>query len=761
MLASGRKEGRMKQAGYLLALALAMLAAMALKGVLLTPPSPPDQPGATAFDANRAIARLERILGDQRPHPVDSDAGDAVRARLIAEMRSVGLNPRVTDDFACNERRGRAVSCARVRNLIATIGPAEGNHLLLVSHYDSTPAGPGASDDGIGVASMLEVAALLRGRGLARPITFLFNEGEESGLIGARAFLARDPLAGRVDTAVNLESRGVTGPAIMFETSRPNGTAVALYRTAGRPVANSLSTDLYRLIPNSTDVAVFEERPWTILNFAVIGNETRYHSAGDDLAALDRRSLQHMGGQLLDVAGRVAAGEMPAADGERLYTDLAGRVLIVLPLLFGLVLLGILLLFFLVEGWRRGALGRPLLAMALAVAGSAALAFAFHFLLGLVRAGDYWRAYPIVATTAVHACALAAGVIALLAVAGTAERTRLRAAFWLFFTGLGGAICFVAPGAAIFFLAPPLAAAMGMVAKRWWPWAERAGAIAAALLLFLTMGPALALFEELMSSSPPWIFAPLGAAIMLPALIELRLLLARLPALLATAGALDLAITAAIVAAFTPTYSAERQQLFTIEYVWDEGARTARFAVNNDGAPVPYGGDWQRTEMPYATRRRWAAPAPPPAAPLTGPTVELVSREPVAGVMRVRLRLRLNGAESVALVAPASASLRAAGADGFIRPFEPGAGDGRSFVRCAGRACDGAVLDLILDRPQPIDFTIVGTRPGLPPEAAALARARPENARAQYGPDSTITLGRFRFIGTAPPVNPVPPPPPS
>jgi len=97
-------------------------------------------------------------------------------------------------------RRGQAVACARIRNVVATIGPAEGRHLLLVSHYDSTPTGPGASDDGIGVASMIEVAALMRGQALKRPVTFLFDEGEEAGLIGARAFLERDPLAGRVTT---------------------------------------------------------------------------------------------------------------------------------------------------------------------------------------------------------------------------------------------------------------------------------------------------------------------------------------------------------------------------------------------------------------------------------------------------------------------------------------------------------------------------------------------------------------------------------
>src|SRR3954466_10325442 len=166
----------------------------------------------------------------------------------------MGLGPRVTDDWACNgDPRSRSLSCARVRNVVATIGPATGPHLLLVSHYDSTAAGPGAADDGIGVATMLEIASILKDRKLARPVTLLFDEGEEAGLLGAHAFLEHDPLAGRIESLVNFEARGVTGPATMFETSRPNGAAVAAFKAAAvRPVANSLTADFYRLIPNST-----------------------------------------------------------------------------------------------------------------------------------------------------------------------------------------------------------------------------------------------------------------------------------------------------------------------------------------------------------------------------------------------------------------------------------------------------------------------------------------------------------------------------
>ena len=65
--------------------------------------------------------------------------------------------------------------------------------------------------------------------------------------------------------------------------------------------------------------------------------------------------------------------------------------------------------------------------------------------------------------------------------------------------------------------------------------------------------------------------------------------------------------------ALTPAYSADRQQLFGIEYVWDADARTGRWAVNNDGAPVPYDADWERAELPYSTRRRWVARAPLPS----------------------------------------------------------------------------------------------------------------------------------------------------
>jgi len=383
----------------------------------------------------------------------------------------------------------------------------------------------------------------------------------------------------------------------------------------------------------------------------------------------------------------------------------------------------------------------PLLAVGVALAGSAAPAFAGHFIVQALRPGDYWRAYPLATTSAVYASAIAASVIALLFVARTRERTKLRVAFWLLFTALGGALCFVAPGAAIYFLAPPLAAAVGMAGQRRFAKAEQVGVIVAALLLYITFGPALGLFEDLLNGGPFWAFAPLGAAIMLPVLIELGPMLAKIRVVFAFALAIDLAIAGWLVAALMPAYSADRQQLFTIEYVRDGDG--ARFAVNNDGAAVPYAAAWQRTEMPYTTRRRWAATAP--AVAVAAPAVTLVGQQPVEGGRRLRLRIATNGNETIALIAPPEAGLRAAGAPAFMQRFGQGAADDKYYVRCIGRACDGAALDLVVAGTGPLDLVTVGTRSGLPPAAAALVRARPATARPQYGPDATIAIGRLRL----------------
>jgi hypothetical protein len=744
-MAFGERGDKMKRnlaAGLVLAL---LVAAMAMKAWPTTVPAlEPARPGG--FDQVRAATRLARVLGDQRPHPVDSTADDAVRTRLVAELRVMGLASRVTDHWACNgDPRSRGLSCARVRNVVATIGPATGRHLLLASHYDSTATGPGAADDGIGVASMLEIASILKDRKLARPVTFLFDEGEEAALLGAKAFLEHDPLAGQVDSAINLEARGVTGPAIMFETSRPNGDAIRHFaRSAVRPVANSMTADIYRLIPNSTDVSVFARRPWTILNYAIIGNETRYHSPGDTIAALDRRSLQHMGDQALAAADELSAAPVQDRGGARLYADLLGRSLVTLPLTVGVALAALLLVGF---GWtalrRPGGRRRSISTMLAALAGSSATVFAAQTLVGWMRGGEYARAHPEVSSLAVDVAALAVSSAALLWLARPLARDRLRAGYWLLFLLIGCILAGIAPGVLIFFLAPPLAALAGVALERLWTGAERVMALLAWALLFVTWAPLLYLGQVLLGFAGGAIFAAVSALILLPALIELKPALVRIPPRLLLGGAFGAALLAWLYVALVPAYSSDRKQLLRIEYALEGGK--GRWLLASDGGSLPslFAGFGKPEKVAWSAAKRRAAPAPILAAPT--PAIDKLADRLSSQGRILTLRLRADGAEQIVLRGEPDSAVRAVRLGGSLAFTGKGAAKDPYFVRCAGRSCDGAVVDLLVGGTGPVVLTVIGIRSGLPPEGAALIRARPANAQPQYSPDVMIGVTKVRL----------------
>jgi hypothetical protein len=729
----------------LAAVLLLVLGAMAAKSLLVEVPHLRLHSTPGEFDSTRAKARLAFLLGNERPHPSDTLADDQVRARLVAQLQQIGLTPIVRDQFACNELfKQRGVSCARVRNVIAILGPPTGKALLLNAHYDSVPVGPGASDDGIGVATLLEVAANLKDKPLKRPVILLFNEGEELGLVGARAFLA-DPLSRNVDALINLEARGVRGPVNMFETSLPNAAPIAVYAAVVRnPVANSLSTDVYRLMPNYTDVNSFSERNWLTLNLAPIGNETRYHSAGDEISALDPATLQHMGDQTLALALALANGTPRAAGGDRIFMDISGRALISLPLIVGASLLVALLIAFGATGTRRRGLGRAAAVVLGSLAGSAALAWLALAAIGAARHGMFWRAEPVWTHLATYASTILAATFFLASVGRALEVRQLRGGFWLIFLVIGALIGLAAPGGIIFFLFPPLIVLMGMIAVRSWRPAEAAASAAAILVLYLTWGAMLGLLEELLNDGPMWLFAPLGALLILPALIEAKPLIDRAQLRAAAAISAMAALVGWAAAAAAPAYSADRQQRFLIEHVTNAVTGKAYWSIVNDRSPPPaaYGriAHWRWTALPYLDGDRWVADAAP-AQGVKPPSIELGPNVIADGNRAASFRIHANGAAWIVLVGTADSRIAAAGTRDFLRPIDRSA-KGKYYLECSGRSCDGAMMEFVTPVKDRIGFTLIGGRESLPAQAAPLLGARPEFARPQYRPDETLTVSR-------------------
>jgi len=304
----------------------------------------------TEFAAGRAMKHVEAIA--QAPRPIGSARQAEAREYILHQLTVLGLPAEIQKTTAVDSTSPPFFAAGTVHNIVARKSGTggSGSSVLLVAHYDSVPTGPGANDDGAGVAALLETARALQAGNstLKNDVLFLFTDGEEAGLLGARAFINEHPWAGNVRLTLNFEARGRGGAVIMFETSAQNGGLIrALANAAPYPVATSLGYEVYKRLPNDTDLTVFKKAKLQGLNFAYIDGLTHYHSELDSVGNVDARSLQHHGSYALALArsfGNAALAEKREDDA--VYFNAWGPLLVHYPERLALPLgLAVLVLF--------------------------------------------------------------------------------------------------------------------------------------------------------------------------------------------------------------------------------------------------------------------------------------------------------------------------------------------------------------------------------------------------------------------------------
>src|SRR5918994_3130718 len=310
--------------GVVVALVLGAFAAISLHA--LEPPKPlPASAQASEFSAERAFSHVELIA--ERPHPVGSPANAEVRDYLVGQLEDLGLRPPVQEATSARTMEGTA-SMARVHNIHAQIpGSSPTGHVVLVAHYDSVPNAPGAADDGAGVAAILEIArAITSGSPPRNDIDIVFTDAEEPWLLGAQAFMRDDRLDPQRSVVLNLEARGTSGPALMFESSPNNSSVIPALANARRPIAGSGWEACYRLLPNDTDFTIFRNAGFAGMNLAIGDGSARYHTPEDSPANLDHASLQHMGSTVLATAHQLADQDLGTPrGGSRTYFTVLGE----------------------------------------------------------------------------------------------------------------------------------------------------------------------------------------------------------------------------------------------------------------------------------------------------------------------------------------------------------------------------------------------------------------------------------------------------
>ena len=310
-----------------LAAALAIIAAMSL--FLLPAPKSADS-DPTGFSADHAKQLIDTFADE--PHSVlHTEAHARSRDEIVTMFKDLGYQPEIhsdpmplseaTNTSQYSEAGLDALARLNTENIVVRVPGKTDDTMMLTAHYDSAVdfektadgrwdpkpgVSSGAADDGYGVATIIETLRAIKadGRTPERSLLIVITDAEELNLLGAmNEMLHHRADYDNVDLIVNIEARGTSGPAVMFETSDTNASATEFFlKNAPRPFATSLMPAVYRMMPNGTDLSIYLKEGFTGLNFASIGNSENYHTASDSPAYSDLTSLQHYGDQVLGLA---------------------------------------------------------------------------------------------------------------------------------------------------------------------------------------------------------------------------------------------------------------------------------------------------------------------------------------------------------------------------------------------------------------------------------------------------------------------------
>lgn len=309
------------------------------------------------FSIDNALNHLKNI--SQKSHYVGNDTHKEVQNYITNELDKMGLVTEIQTQTIINEKW---IAGTTVENILARIkGSGNGQALLLLTHYDSSPhSSKGASDAGSGVVTILEgVRAYLAKNEIPKnDIIILISDAEELGLLGAKAFVDHHPWAKDVGLVLNFEARGSGGPSYMLmETNGKNSKLLSEFMRANPnyPSANSLMYSIYKKLPNDTDLTVFrEDANINGFNFAFIGDHFDYHTAQDTFERLDRETLIHQADYFTSTVNYFANSKLDNlnSDVDFVYFNFPFSKLLtypfswVIPMLIIAVVLFIVLLFF-------------------------------------------------------------------------------------------------------------------------------------------------------------------------------------------------------------------------------------------------------------------------------------------------------------------------------------------------------------------------------------------------------------------------------
>ena len=725
---------------------------------------------AARFSATRAEEILARVLGPERPHATSTDENAAVRERILREYAALGVPTKTYRALGCHmDKNFGALACATVTDILAQVRPGNGKAIVMLSHYDSVPAGPGAADDESGTAAVIESARALkaiRDPGV-HPILAVNTDGEEFGLLGAAAFLDNHQMKSLVGAVVNVEARGNQGPSLLFQTSPGDGPLINLYADSVHAfAASSLFPVVYKFLRNDTDLTLFIRDGFPSWNFAFLDRVAHYHTALDRRGNLDQQSLQMQGENLLGVTNSLAHTDFAILKGnDDIYISILGRWLPRLPASWALPLslLGLVLVLLTIarpgrippsfRGWFAALTNLPLTVIAAGVSGWALYTTA------VLVSGQPDPSYTHPSYLRV---ALALGVLgSTVLTSRLADERKLAISAWLWLALLAIFCSLFAVGVSPYFLFPVLVAAPVLAALS----IGKSDGISfpVALALLLASVPALVIWFSIVAVAEMIGGLSLHALFTIPAAIGLAiispLLFGSFPRrawLTCSVVIFALSFAIAVVAGLQPAYSRLMPQRLNIQYIEDSTKGRVVWAADAS-APLPSSlrsaanfSSSPEAVTPFSFLPSYVAPAGAPQ--FASPTARVFAGNTFrVGLRHVDIALHAsNAANQVILAVPSNAKLRAITLDGkrFVLPTESAKSPlPYNVIACFSRDCAQKTVGLDIASREPARLLLSEVRYGLPQAGRKLVAARPVSATQSQNGDRTVLISSIAIPG--------------
>ncbi|XP_040581648.1 endoplasmic reticulum metallopeptidase 1 [Lepeophtheirus salmonis] len=317
----------------------------------------------TTFSEDRTRSLLKKLIS-VGPRPAGSYENEVLALKFITktiESISAKALPHVSITLDIQKTRGSfnlgfidglTHHYREIQNVIVKFespNVSSEDALLINCHFDSVPASPGASDDAVSCAIMLELLSILSlsTTPLKNTVIFLFNGAEENILPASHGFITQHIWAEQVRAFINLEACGAGGRELVFQSGPEHPWLIEAYAEAAPyPFASVIGQEVFQsgVIPGDTDFRIFRDYGHIPgLDIAYMKNGYVYHTKYDTEDKITPGSIQRAGENVLAVVRRVANSDIlrdtsSHRSGNIIYFDFLGLFLIYYPQWIGVVL---------------------------------------------------------------------------------------------------------------------------------------------------------------------------------------------------------------------------------------------------------------------------------------------------------------------------------------------------------------------------------------------------------------------------------------